>query len=496
MFKYLSALAILLLASPISFAEEERFSPACRQAAVDSLNANSGTGLAGLTGVNGLLEVATRRQALRLFAAGVWVVEKRHKSSDGNIFPEYEKAVVVNVLGPDGELSSEECDGLAVIVPMTPEEVANYKLEHGSSQEQVDELLDRYGTELIRVAALVDNNQGPASVSNEQLDVALQVAESCEGFGETGDVAKVDNYSETGAVGIGAYGFSYMTAMVGPACMLKATGARIENFRPEDMTPAAQATVSALEEMSNAIQNHGIENINGKDSAHYSIPVDWSQNNDGIYTQINKVHTFIDTENYVYTRRRFEGEMTSNGETRPFFMEKDFDDYRIVPNSNNALYEPYHHVLRMGGILSAADRAEMQEARAKLDEFETQLAAMPASQRQMMEKMMGSKLEQFRTLADDGTFEYEYFTTEIIVNPDFSANTAASALPGNEPNLVQIIQRHLVTLGYDPGKTDGELIKQTVVAITQYEAANHMPVTGQATPQLAEMLAAAVDAQK
>jgi hypothetical protein len=34
------------------------------------------------------------------------------------------------------------------------------------------------------------------------------------------------------------------------------------------------------------------------------------------------------------------------------------------------------------------------------------------------------------------------------------------------------------------------------VAITKFEAANGMPVTGQATPQLAGILAAAVDAQE
>ena len=69
----------------------------------------------------------------------------------------------------------------------------------------------------------------------------------------------------------------------------------------------------------------------------------------------------------------------------------------------------------------------------------------------------------------------------------------AGATPG-PANVVQIVQQHLVTLGYDPGNTTGELTKQTVVAISQYEAANGMPVAGEATPKLAGILSAAVDA--
>jgi len=362
---------------------------------------------------------------------------------------------------------------------------------------EVGDLTAMYGISLLAIGAAADANQGSGAMNSAEVSGVTKTLTQCAVPAKTGDIVKKDDYSETYAEGrMDAGGrHSFMAAMLGPACMLVATGARIESFKPDDLVPATVATVSALEEMADGLEHHGNTIVNGKDSAYYSVPVDWSDNTDGIHTQINKVYAFVDIENYVYTRRRFEGEMTSNGETRPFFLEKDFNDYRIVPNSNNSLYEPYHHILRMGGILDAAERAEMQEAKAKLDEFEAQLASMPASQRQMMEKMMGDKLEQFRTLADDGTFEYEYFTTEIIINPDFSSNTAASALPGNEKNLVQIIQKHLVTLGYDPGTTDGDLIEQTVVAITQYEAANHMPVTGEATPQLAGTLAAAVDAQ-
>jgi peptidoglycan hydrolase-like protein with peptidoglycan-binding domain len=60
--------------------------------------------------------------------------------------------------------------------------------------------------------------------------------------------------------------------------------------------------------------------------------------------------------------------------------------------------------------------------------------------------------------------------------------------------LVQSIQRDLVALGYDPGNTRGELSTPTVVAISKFQAENNLEVTGEATPQLAGILAAKRDA--
>lgn len=65
-----------------------------------------------------------------------------------------------------------------------------------------------------------------------------------------------------------------------------------------------------------------------------------------------------------------------------------------------------------------------------------------------------------------------------------------------ETDLIRMIQLDLVTLGYEPGNADGILSRPTIIAITQYEAANALEVTGRATPQLAGRLQAAVDALK
>lgn len=58
--------------------------------------------------------------------------------------------------------------------------------------------------------------------------------------------------------------------------------------------------------------------------------------------------------------------------------------------------------------------------------------------------------------------------------------------------LTQIIQQDLVTLGYDPGSTDGEATIATAVAISKFQAEHDLEVTGEVSPQLAGVIKAAI----
>ncbi len=62
-------------------------------------------------------------------------------------------------------------------------------------------------------------------------------------------------------------------------------------------------------------------------------------------------------------------------------------------------------------------------------------------------------------------------------------------------DLTQMVQQDLVTLGYDPGNTSGELTTPTIVAISKFQAENDLEVTGEVTPQLAGILKAAIKKQ-
>ncbi len=59
-----------------------------------------------------------------------------------------------------------------------------------------------------------------------------------------------------------------------------------------------------------------------------------------------------------------------------------------------------------------------------------------------------------------------------------------------EADLLKMIQIDLTKVDYKPGNTDGVLDKLTIVAISQFQASKGMEVTGQPSPQLAEILQA------
>lgn len=57
-------------------------------------------------------------------------------------------------------------------------------------------------------------------------------------------------------------------------------------------------------------------------------------------------------------------------------------------------------------------------------------------------------------------------------------------------DLTKMVEQDLERLGYAPGPVDGEETVDTTVAITKFQAANGMEITGEVTPELARALMA------
>jgi len=208
---------------------------------------------------------------------------------------------------------------------------------------------------------------------------------------------------------------------------------------------------------------------------------------DGSRVEFHTASVWIDKEYFVRRKTRFEGVMHAEGQSREFFMERLERDYRDVPGT--ALYEPYLTVMRVGGMTTPAQEREMREAVKQLEEFERQMASMPASQRAMVQRMMGDKMEQARALAQGGAVEFEMITTNIVVNPDLASGALAML---DEASLIRVIQQDLATLGYDPGPVNGELTDETRSAIVKFQTDTHLEPTGEATTALASALKAAI----
>jgi len=160
----------------------------------------------------------------------------------------------------------------------------------------------------------------------------------------------------------------------------------------------------------------GTEKIDGNAAFHLRAEgLKQVQEADGQTFTIEAMSFWIDSADYVPLRTKVEGTASDGRETRPLTIEKLDTDYRNVPDSN--LYESFKQSMRIGGMMDAAQEAQMKEAQQKMAEFEQQMAEMPASQRQMMERMMGPQLETMRQMVKGGAFETETTIEEIKVVP-------------------------------------------------------------------------------
>ncbi|MGA8203159.1 MAG: peptidoglycan-binding domain-containing protein [Woeseiaceae bacterium] len=265
-------------------------------------------------------------------------------------------------------------------------------------------------------------------------------------------------------------------------------------------TQTAQREAYSMFDMWKYADVVGDETVDGQPAVHIEIPVDakhagGSKTSNGAPIEPTfeptAISIWIQPETYVILKHRVDGIALAEGQSRQFFIEAEFSDFRDVPGSK--MYEPYKRVMRMGGLMDDAQMAQMEEARKQLAELDRQMASMPPDQRKMMESMMGNQLDTVRGLANGGVFEYVETTDEILVNPDLKAllNPYPSGMTvESSPNLVRQIQTNLVTLGYEPGNTDGLLDTMTKVAISQFQAEHGLAVTGEPSTSLLDALSA------
>jgi hypothetical protein len=116
---------------------------------------------------------------------------------------------------------------------------------------------------------------------------------------------------------------------------------------------------------------------------------------------LDKVTLWIDTEHYVPLRLLMEGTVKAKGKTSPMTIEKQDLDYSPA----GPLYESRRQVFKLGGMMagmSEKDRKDLEKAKKELEKAKQQLASMPDDQRAMVEKMMGSKMEQLEQMTEGG----------------------------------------------------------------------------------------------
>lgn len=206
-------------------------------------------------------------------------------------------------------------------------------------------------------------------------------------------------------------------AMMGGGLATFARAAAAESGSGDDHATDAGQAADQIASFAAAAKLVGTETIDGRDAFHLEASeLNQVQQLEGQEFELQRVSLWIDTEHYVPLQTKMVGVMTSGGESRPVSIEQTSSDYRDVAGSS--MYESYRQQVRISGMLDAAQQKEMQKAQEQMLEFEQQLASMPASQRKMMESMMGPQLEMMRNMAAGGGFQMETVIEEITVNPD------------------------------------------------------------------------------
>jgi hypothetical protein len=128
--------------------------------------------------------------------------------------------------------------------------------------------------------------------------------------------------------------------------------------------------------------------------------------------EAKEAHLFIDQEDSLLRRMKFDGTATVNGESSPVAMEITFSDYRKV----EGFPYPWAMDMRMAGMESGMSEEEMEEAKTSLAELEKQLASMPEEQRKLVEPMLGGQMEKLKEMLGTGEMKMEVRVSNVVAN--------------------------------------------------------------------------------
>jgi hypothetical protein len=121
---------------------------------------------------------------------------------------------------------------------------------------------------------------------------------------------------------------------------------------------------------------------------------------------------FLDTASYVLRRMEVEGTMERDGEQQPVTVTGRFEDYRQV----GSMLHAYRTVMSMDGFAPAMPAAEVEQARRNLAELRTQMASMPAAQRDLMQGMLQPQIEQLESMLGGGAAELVIEVRDVRIN--------------------------------------------------------------------------------
>lgn len=203
--------------------------------------------------------------------------------------------------------------------------------------------------------------------------------------------------------------------MMGGVADFARAGAEAERNQSDGRAEAV-ASAQDIEEFARRAKLVGRESVDGKEAFHLVADgLNRTQQADGQEFTLNTINLWVDAREHVPLRMKIDGVAKSGSESRPITIERFDRDYRTVPGST--MYESYRQVMRLSGMLDAAQRAEMADAQKQIAEMDKQLAELPPAQRQMVMQQMGPQMAMMKQMASGGAFEMTTEVQQIVVNP-------------------------------------------------------------------------------
>ncbi len=185
--------------------------------------------------------------------------------------------------------------------------------------------------------------------------------------------------------------------------MLRGTaeGKRLE----EQMDAEERAAFNERRQIATLMEHAGSIVFNDRPAEHFvANNLNVTQGADGMTMTIDSMEFIGDAEHHVPLMIRMEGELNDGNETRPIRIEQEQRDYRTVDGCGS-LYQPFQSVMRISGVMTPEQEAQMAEAQAQLAEFEKQMAQMPKAQRDMIMRQMGPQMEMMQNMTRTGGIE-------------------------------------------------------------------------------------------
>ena len=119
---------------------------------------------------------------------------------------------------------------------------------------------------------------------------------------------------------------------------------------------------------------------------------------------------YVDDQLLVPRRMEYTGDAVNDTGPHEVTVRVDMENYLPI----EGLLVPYRTVVNIEGLGAAMD----PEMRSELEEMERQLAALPADQRAMMERMLGAQLDQLRQMMEGGgdAMTMEITVADVVIN--------------------------------------------------------------------------------